>query len=79
MLFVFNVIMMIFLDLTFKTFVFKNIFTLSTIFIILFDIVIAAFITLLESLFNNTVNKIVTIFITFLIWLLFVSQFVYYQ
>ena len=79
-LLIFNIITILFFDIIFKIFIFNNLFSLSTIILILFDISLGLFITLLESIINNKVIcKIIITITTLFIWLLFTSQFVYYQ
>ena len=79
-LLIFNIITILFFDIIFKIFIFNNLFSLSTIILILFDINLGLFITLLESIINNKVIcKIIITITTLFIWLLFTSQFVYYQ
>ena len=79
-LLIFNIITILFFDFIFKIFIFNNLFSLSTIILILFDINLGLFITLLESIINNKVIcKIIITITTLFIWLLFTSQFVYYQ
>ena len=79
-LLIFNIITILFSDIIFKIFIFNNLFSLSTILLILFDINLGLFITLLESIINNKVIcKIIITITTLFIWLLFTSQFVYYQ
>lgn len=79
-LLIFNILSIIFMDIIFKLFIFENIFSISTLFMISFDIVIAIFITIIESLFKNIIiNRIIAIFCTFCIWLLICAQFIYFQ
>lgn len=78
-LLIFNILSIIFLDLSFKLIVFKNLFEISTLYMIICDIVIALFITLLESLLPKLGNKIISIILTFLVVLIMASQFIYYK
>ena len=77
-LLLFNILSIIYMDLCFKLLVFNNIFNTSTIYIILCDLVIAIIITIIESLFNEKINKITTFILTFLTSLIIVAQYVYY-
>ncbi len=78
-LLIFNILLIIYFEIIFKLFIFNEFFKIGTIFTLIFSFNIAIIITILESLFNDTINKIITILITFLIWLIFTAQFVYYQ
>lgn len=79
-LFIFNLIYIISLELIFKLFIFKNIFTLSTITMILFSIIISLILNIIQTISKNKLtNKIISIILAFIIWLLITAQFVYYQ
>lgn len=79
-LFIFNLIYIVSLELIFKLFAFKNIFTLSTITMILFSIIISLILNIIETISKNKlINKIISIILAFIIWLLITAQFVYYQ
>lgn len=78
-LLIFNTLFIIWLELVFKFFVFKDIFSIQTVFNLLFSISAAFLMTVLESLFGKLLNKIIFIIISNVIWLLFITQFIYYQ
>ncbi len=78
-LLLFNFIFIIFMDIIFKLCTFNNLFNITSLYILLFDLIIAIIITIIESLFNSKVNKIIFIFFVFIIWLMFSSQFIYYK
>jgi phosphoglycerol transferase MdoB-like AlkP superfamily enzyme len=78
-LLLFNIIFIIWLELVFKAFTLKSIFEIQTLFIIIFSISTAFLITIIESLFGKLFNKITFIVISSLIWVLFITQFIYYQ
>lgn len=67
------------MELFFKFFVFKDIFNVQTLFLILFSIIISIVLTIIESLFTEKINKIITVLLTFIIWFLICAQFVYFQ
>lgn len=79
-LFIFNLVYVVSMEILFKLFTFKNIFSTSTITMLLFSIVISLILSLIETMFKNTlINKIISIVLTFIVWLLITAQFVYYQ
>lgn len=79
-LFIFNLVYVVSMEFLFKLFTFKNIFSTSTITMLLFSIVISLILSLIETMFKNTlINKIISIVLTFIVWLLITAQFVYYQ
>ena len=77
-LLIFNILFILFMDVWFKLFAFNSIFNISTIYMILLDIVIALIITILETLFNSLSNKIISIVLTVFVFLLILSQYVYF-
>lgn len=78
-LLIFNLISTIFMELFFKFFVFKNIFEISTIYIIIMDLILAILLTFIETIFPKTINKILAIIFTTFITLLIVAQFIYFK
>jgi len=78
-LLIFNILFITWLEIVFKAFTFKNVFELQTLFILLFSISTALLITIIESLFSKLINKILFIVISSLIFILFITQFIYYQ
>lgn len=79
-LFIFNLVYVVSMEFLFKLFTFKNIFSTSTITMLLFSIAISLILSLIETMFKNTlINKIISIVLTFIVWLLITAQFVYYQ
>ena len=67
------------MDICFKFFAFNDLFSLSTIYIILFNSAIAIIMTLLETLFTKIINKILSIIFTLLIIAIYISQFIYFK
>ena len=65
-------------ELLFNFLVFKNIFSISSIYILLLSLIISLIITIFESIFSNMVNKIISIIMIIFIFLLILSQFIYY-
>ncbi len=78
-LLIFNILFIIYMDICFKFFAFKDLISLSTVYIILFDSAIALILTIIETLFAKIVNKILSIIITIGIIAIYVSQFVYFK
>ena len=79
-LFILNLVYVVSMEFLFKLFTFKNIFSTSTITMLLFSIAISLILSLIETMFKNTlINKIISIVLTFIVWLLITAQFVYYQ
>lgn len=79
-LFIFNLVYVVSMEILFKLFTFKNIFSTSTITMLLFSIAISLILSLIETMFKNTlINKIISIVLTFIVWLLITAQFIYYQ
>ena len=77
-LLIFNILSIIYMDICFKLFAFNNIFSLSTIYMILCNIIFALLITIIESIFKDKINKIITLIITISTSLIFVAQYVYF-
>lgn len=74
----FNILFILFLDICFKFLAFKNIFSISLIYLFLLDIIIAFLVTILENIFYDKVNKIISIVITTFIFFIFLSQYIYF-
>lgn len=70
--------LIIYSELIYKTLVLKNLFSLNTLLVILFSIPFILFFTILSSLFNSKINKIVSIINSIFISFIFVSQYIYY-
>ena len=70
--------LVLFLEVVYKIFVFKNIFNINLLYIILFSIPISIILYIICSLFNKKINYILTLLITFLFCLIFIAQSVYY-
>ena len=77
-LLLFNILSILYMDLCFKILVFNDIFNTSTLYMILCDLIIAIVITIIESLFNDKVNKVITFVLSVLTTLIIVAQYVYY-
>ena len=67
------------MDICFKFFAFNDLFSLSTVYIILFNSAIAIIMTLLETLFTKIINKILSIIFTLFIIAIYISQFIYFK
>ncbi len=78
-LLLFNIVYIVLLELLFKFFVFKGMFSISTIYMIILDIITAFVITLIESIFPKLFSKILTIIFTIAITIIVGSQFVYFK
>ena len=64
------------MELVFKYLIFKNIFTISSLYIIVYVAFIAVILTILTRLFNKKVNKIIMYFFLILIAIWFSAQYV---
>ena len=65
--------------MVFKLFVFKNIFEISTLYIIIMDLILAILLTILETIFPKLINKIVAIILTSFVTILIIAQFIYFK
>ena len=71
--------LIIYLELIYKFFIMKDILTTNTFSVILFSIPWIIIFTIITSIFNEKVNKILTIVFSFLIILITLAQIVYYN
>ncbi|HOO68118.1 MAG TPA: sulfatase-like hydrolase/transferase, partial [Bacilli bacterium] len=78
-LLLFNTIFILYLEIVFKAFIFNSVFNINTIFTVLFSLCTAFILSIIESLFGKILNKIIMIAFSVIIWLIFTSQFIYYQ
>ncbi len=78
-LLLFNAFSIIFMEMVFKLFVFKNIFEISTLYIIIMDLILAILLTILETIFPKLINKIVAIILTSFVTILIIAQFIYFK
>lgn len=78
-LLIFNLCFIIILEFIFEIFVFKSFFNINTLFIMFFSIVYGILISTLENIFSPIINKIITVTFSSIIWLTFITQFIYYQ
>jgi len=74
----FNILFILFMDICFKILAFNTIFDFSTIYMILSDIIIALIITMLETMFNEKANKVISIILTIFFSALIIAQYVYF-
>ncbi len=72
-------ILIIFLEFTYKISIFNTFFSWDTLLVILFSIPIAILFYIITSLFNEKVNKILVILLTAIITLIFLAQIVYFN
>jgi len=77
-LLIFNILFILFMDISFKLLVFNQFVNITTIYMILFDLIFAVIITILESLFNEKINKLITFILTIFTSLIIISQYVYF-
>lgn len=68
-----------FLEIIYKLFIVGDIFTIDTLKVMLFSLPFACIFSLLSSIFNNKINKIITIFLLSFVTLLFLAQIVYFN
>lgn len=78
-LLLFNIFYFIILESIFKIFVFKDLFESKTLFLLIFCVSYAFLVSVLENIFKDLGNKILTLTTSFIIWLIFVCQFIYFQ
>lgn len=71
--------LIIYLELTYKFFIMKDLLTTNTFSVVLFSIPWIIIFTIITSIFNEKVNKILTIVFSFLIILITLAQIVYYN
>lgn len=69
----------IYLELIYKVFILKNILTINTLSVILFSIPWIIIFSIITSIFNEKVNKVLTIILSFTIMLITLAQIVYYN
>lgn len=70
--------LIIYLELVYKLFVLNNVFSINSLTIILFSIPFIMINTILCSLFNEKVNRGISIILSLFLTFIFVSQYVYY-
>ena len=71
--------LIIYLELIYKEIVLHNLLSLNTLRIMLFSLSFICFSSLITSLFSIKINKILSIILSSLITLIFISQYVYYK
>lgn len=69
----------IYLELIYKVFILKNVLTINTLSVILFSIPWIIIFSIITSIFNEKVNKVLTIILSFAIMLITLAQIVYYN
>lgn len=77
-LLIFNILFILVLEICFKVLAFDEIFSLSTLYIVMLSVITGAIITIIETLFTEKINKIISIILSIFIWLLIVAQYVYF-
>ena len=71
--------LIIYLEIIYKFFIMKDLLTTNTFSVVLFSIPWIIIFTIITSIFNEKVNKILTIVFSFLIVLITLAQIVYYN
>ena len=71
-------ILIIYLALVYKFFVFNNLFSLDSLVIVFFSIPIAMLLYFVSNIYSEKVNHVLSIILSFFITILFMSQLVYY-
>ncbi len=69
----------IYLELIYKVFILKNVLTTNTLSVILFSIPWIIIFSIITSIFNEKINKVLTIILSFTIMLITLAQIVYYN
>ncbi len=77
-LFLHYTFLIIYLEIAYKALVLKNVFSLNTLTILLFTIPFILFATILSSLFNTKINKVISVLNSIFITFIFASQYIYY-
>lgn len=77
-LFLHYTFLIIYLEIAYKALVLKNVFSLNTLTILLFSIPFILFATILSSLFNTKINKVISVLNSIFITFIFASQYIYY-
>ena len=77
-LFLHYTFLIIYLEIAYKALVLKNVFSLNTLTILLFSIPFILFATILSSLFNSKINKVISVLNSIFITFIFASQYIYY-
>ena len=77
-LFVYFAFLIIYLEILYKGYILHNIFSLNTLLIILFSIPFIYLFTILSSLFNKKINRVVSIIWSIIITIIYGSQLIYY-
>lgn len=71
--------LIIYLEIVYKALVLKNVFSLNTLLIILFSVPFILLFTIMSSLFNSKINKVISIFNSIFITFIFASQYIYFE
>jgi len=71
--------LVIFLESIYRIFIFNTFFNLDLLYLILFSIPISTFFYLITNLFNEKVNRVFVILLSFIITVIFMAQAVYYN
>lgn len=77
-LFLHYTFLIIYLEIAYKALVLKNVFSSNTLTILLFSIPFILFATILSSLFNAKINKVISVLNSIFITFIFASQYIYY-
>ena len=77
-LFLHYTFLIIYLEIAYKALVLKNVFSLNTLTVLLFSIPFILFATILSSLFNTKINKVISVLNSIFITFIFASQYIYY-
>ena len=74
----FYTFLILYLELVYKIFIYKNIFNNSLIYTFIFSIPIILILTLLSNLFNKKLNKIICFIFTITLSIYFIFQYIFY-
>ncbi len=75
----FWIIFILYMEIIFKLYIFKNIFNLDIFYIILFSFTIGLVCFIITNLAGKKINKIISIFVIYFFTILFISQIIYYK
>ncbi len=68
-----------YLEIIYKIFILKDIFSFSTLYVLIFSMLVVFCLSLLTSIFNKKINKVISIILLVAICILYLAQIVYYN
>ncbi len=68
-----------YLEIIYRVFILKNIFSINTLFVFIFCMPFILFLSIITSSFNEKINKLINMLLTFFFIILYLAQIVYYN